>query len=112
MEISNEKANIKNQINIQNNYAPINLGDGEKEEKAKNTTIDKVTLKEMIGDNELKEVLDILVETFPKKNEFLLQKSRLKSITKDNRIGVISSSDFRVEQARIVYAVLDMIDEL
>lgn len=112
MDINNEKATIKNQINIQNNYAPINLNDGKATENPENVTINKAALKQMIGDGELKEVLDILIKTFPKKNEFMLQKSRLKSIADENRIGIISRSDFGMEKNKISYAVLSMIDDL
>jgi hypothetical protein len=112
MEVNNEKANIKNQINIENNYAPINMNNGGQNENVENAEIDKAALKEMISKNRVKKVLDILVKTFPDQNDFTLLKSRFSGIERENRIGVISSSAYNMERNKIVIAVLDMIDEL
>ena len=74
--------------------------------------IDKIALKDMIGNNKIKEVLDILVKMFPKRNDLMLQKSRFSSMENKERLGIISSDAYNMERNKIVFSVLEVIDEL
>ncbi len=112
MKINNKNAEIGKQINIENNHAPIHLQGKTSEGEEKETAADTATLKQMMAANQLKEVLAILVATFPNNNAFMLQKSRFSSLEKNHQIGILSGDEYNRERNKIAFAILDMIDEL
>lgn len=112
MDINNKDAKITTQINIEKNYGNINLSNLGQDEKKENSTIDKEKLRTMIGKNELEEVINILVETYPERNDFITQKRRLTELEDNDLVGIVASSDYRVERGKITMGVLKMITNL
>lgn len=51
-------------------------------------------------------------ELLPKTQDFILLQGRFKRNKADNMKGIISRSDFEMENNRILYAILDLVDEL
>lgn len=72
----------------------------------------KQEIRDLIGQAKIKEALSILLEKSNDKSDVALLKSRYSRLNRDSTLGLISSGEYSVEQNKIVYSILNLVDKL
>jgi tetratricopeptide (TPR) repeat protein len=123
--IKNDNSDIQNQTNLNMNLGTINIsqnhsgsGDnvsGDKFIFNNNTNNDdwKVKAKNLIAENEIEETFSFLKGSILSKNtELVLFQAQYNRLSRDMKLSLMSRADYNRERVKIIYSLLNFIDEL